>query len=68
MSVTTIDAGGGFIRATRESADRLRRVIAAANRALDALEDAHSTGRDFCAQMVALRDALVAAGMREAAR
>ena len=68
MSATTIDAGGGFIRATRESADRLRRVITAANRACDALGDATSTVREFCARMAALHDALVAAGMREAAR
>ena len=54
--------------AAYSAAPDLLAILAAANRACDALEDAHSTGRDFCAQMVALRDALVAAGMREAAR
>ena len=60
--------GDVLIVPTRAAADRLQRVIAAANAMCDSLADAHAPIRDLSMRMLALRDALVAAGMREEGR
>ena len=58
--------GDVYVIQTRAAADRLQRVIAAANRACDALDGPPITVREHGARLRILRDALVSAGMREA--
>lgn len=57
--------GDVLIVPTRAAADRLQRVIAAANALCDSLADPSAPILDLSARMLSLRDALVAAGMRE---